>query len=83
MATEAPTYETRTLKGGETRLDADIRNNPFPFYRALREQDPVHYDPGLDLYLVTRYADCVTVLADNETYREIVYSQLSQSEAVA
>ncbi len=68
MATEAPTYETRTLKGGETRLDADIRNNPFPFYRALREQDPVYYDPGLDLYLVTRYADCVEVLADNKTY---------------
>ncbi len=61
-------YEKRLLKGGETRLDADIRNDPFPFYRALREQDPVYYDPGLDLYLVTRYAECVEVLADNETY---------------
>ena len=58
----------RQLKGGETRLDPEIRNDPFPFYRALREQDPVYYDPGLDLYLVTRYADCVEVLADNETY---------------
>ena len=61
-------YEKRLLKGGETRLDPEIRNDPFPFYRALREQDPVYYDPGLDLYLVTRYADCVEVLADNETY---------------
>ena len=61
-------YDKRELKGGETRLDADIRNDPFPFYRTLREQDPVYYDPGLDLYLVTRYADCVEVLADNETY---------------
>ncbi|MEO6716492.1 MAG: cytochrome P450 [Novosphingobium sp.] len=61
-------YEKRELKGGETRLDADIRNDPFPFYRALRDQHPVYYDPGLDLYLVTRYADCVEVLADNETY---------------
>ena len=61
-------YEKRELKGGETRLDAEIRNDPFPFYRALREADPVYYDPGLDLYLITRYADCVEVLADNETY---------------
>ena len=34
----------------------------------MREQDPVYYDSGLDLYLVTRYADCVAVLADNETF---------------
>jgi cytochrome P450 len=56
------------LKGGETRLDEHIRNDPFPFYRALRQRDPVYYDPGLDLYLVTRYADCVEVLGDNETW---------------
>ena len=56
------------LKGGETRLDPVIRNNPFPFYRALRERDPVYYDPGLDLYLVTRYHDAVKVLGDDETF---------------
>ena len=56
------------LKGGETRLDPVIRNNPFPFYRALREKAPVYYDPGLDLYLVTRYADAVRVLGDDETF---------------
>jgi cytochrome P450 len=59
---------TMELKGGETRLDAVIRNNPFPFYRALRGQDPVYYDPGLDLYLVTRYHDAVKVLGDDETF---------------
>lgn len=59
---------TMELKGGETRLDPLIRNNPFPFYRALREQDPVYYDPGLDLYLVTRYHDAVKVLGDDETF---------------
>ena len=61
-------YPVLALKGGETRLDEAIRNDPFPFYRALRTADPVYYDPGLDLYLVTRYADCVAVLADNATY---------------
>jgi cytochrome P450 len=61
-------HEVLKLQGGETRLDPAIRNNPFPFYRALREQDPVYYDPGLDLYLVTRYHDAVKVLGDDETF---------------
>lgn len=56
------------LRGGETRLDPLIRNDPFPFYRALRERQPVYYDPGLDVYLVTRYDDAVAVLRDDATY---------------
>jgi cytochrome P450 len=56
------------LEGGESRLHDKVRNNPFPFYRSLRKQDPVYYDPGLDLYLVTRYEDCVTVLQDDVTF---------------
>ena len=59
---------TMALKGDETRLDPLIRNNPFPFYRALREQKPVYYDPGLDVYLVTRYDDLMTVLRDDDTF---------------
>ena len=55
----ATLFETGTmeLKGGETRVDPYIRNHPFAFYRALREKDPVYYDPGIDVYLVTRYED--------------------------
>lgn len=68
LVAEPVEYEVMDLKGGETRLDPVIRNNPFPFYRALRERDPVYYDPGLDLYLVTRYADAVQVLGDNDTF---------------
>jgi len=60
--------DTMQITGEETRLDPKIRNNPFPFYRALREQKPVYYDPGLDVYLVTRYADAVQVLHDDETF---------------
>ena len=60
-----PVFE---LNGGETRLDPAIRNDPFPFYRALRRERAVYYDPGLDLYLVTRYEDAVSVLRDDVTY---------------
>jgi len=59
---------TFQLKGDETRLDPVIRNDPFPFYRALREERPVYYDPGLDVYLVTRYDDAMKVLGDNDAF---------------
>jgi cytochrome P450 len=52
------------LNGEQSRLDPLIRKNPFPFYRALREQAPVYYDPQLDVYLVSRYDDVLTVLRD-------------------
>ncbi|WP_297493622.1 cytochrome P450 [Acidocella sp.] len=57
-----------TLQGNETRLDPLIRNNPFAFYEAMRAQRPVYYDPGLDVYLVSRYDDASTVLRDAVTY---------------
>ena len=59
---------TLELKGGESRLDPLIRNDPFPFYRALRKEQPVYYDPKLDTYLVTRYEDAQTVLRDTISY---------------
>lgn len=62
---ESPCFQ---LQGSESRLDPLIRNHPFAFYRALREQAPVYYDPKLDVYLVSRYEDAVAVLRDPETY---------------
>jgi cytochrome P450 len=56
------------IAGTETRLDPEIRNDPFPFYAALREERPVYYDPGLDVYLVTRYDDARQVLGDSDTF---------------
>ena len=67
MASDA-TMAGGTITGSETRLDPDIRNRPFPFYRALREQRPVYHDPGIDVYLVTRYHDVVRVLQDDVTF---------------
>jgi cytochrome P450 len=43
-------------------LDPEVLANPYPLYRKLREQDPVHWDPYLHAWVVTRYADVVTVL---------------------
>jgi hypothetical protein len=43
-------------------LDPEVLANPYPLYRALREQDPVHWDPFLHAWVVTAYADVQTVL---------------------
>jgi pimeloyl-[acyl-carrier protein] synthase len=43
-------------------LDPEVLANPYPLYRRLREQDPVHWDPFLHAWVVTRYPDVITVL---------------------
>jgi pimeloyl-[acyl-carrier protein] synthase len=41
----------------------EFNANPYPFYRRLREADPVHQSP-LGFWVLTRYDDCVMVLRD-------------------
>jgi cytochrome P450 len=43
-------------------LEPETRARPYPLYQRLREQDPVHWDPYLHAWIVTRYDDVVTVL---------------------
>ncbi len=43
-------------------LDPEVLANPYPLYHRLRSEDPVHWDPFLHAWVVTRYADVVTVL---------------------
>ena len=43
-------------------LDPEVLSNPYPLYRRLRTQAPIHWDPYLHAWIVTRYEDVVTVL---------------------
>ena len=43
-------------------LDARTLADPYPFYRSLREQDPVHWDRQLHSWVLTRYCDVQAVL---------------------
>src|SRR5271165_2064007 len=43
-------------------LDPEVLADPYPLYRRLRTEDPVHWDPYLHAWVVTRYEDVVTVL---------------------
>lgn len=57
-------------------LDHEIRANPYPLYQRLRSEDPVHWDPFLPAWVVTRYADVVTVFQRFSAYRPPTPEQL-------
>jgi cytochrome P450 len=42
-------------------LDPEVLANPYPLYRRLRTEDPVHWDPFLHKWVVTRHADALLV----------------------
>ena len=50
-------------------LMPEFHSNPYPFYRALREEDPVHLSP-LGFWVCTRYDDAVMILRDPRFGRE-------------
>jgi cytochrome P450 len=44
-------------------LPREFYDNPYPFYAALREHDPVRHMPDSSIFL-TRYTDCLQVYKD-------------------
>jgi cytochrome P450 len=41
-----------------------FRDDPHPFYRRMRDEDPVHFSPTVGVWVLTRYADVMTALRD-------------------
>jgi pimeloyl-[acyl-carrier protein] synthase len=60
MSTAEPIFDPRL---------PEFHANPYPFYRALREKDPVHQSP-LGFWVLTRYDDVVTSLRDQRFGRD-------------
>ena len=54
MSTAEPIFDPRL---------PEFHANPYPFYHALREKDPVHQSP-MGFWVLTRYDDVVTSLRD-------------------
>jgi cytochrome P450 len=50
-------------------LDPEVRANPYPLFHRLRREDPIHWDPFIHAWVVTRYADVITVLHDFLAYK--------------
>jgi len=71
-----PPAEDRTLSLYQL-LDPEVLANPYPLYHRLRTRDPVHWDPFLHAWVVTRYADVVHVLHQYSANRTPTPEQLS------
>ena len=64
--------------------DPDTVANPYPYFSALRKEDPIHWNVKLKSWIVTRYDDVRTILSsDNITVDRLnnFYSKLPSDEA--
>ena len=57
-------------------LDPEVLANPYPLFRRLREEAPVHWDPYLHAWVITRYDDVLTVLREFSANRTPTPEQL-------
>ena len=71
MMNTNPRTAPRHAKGNSTAalglyrlLDPEVLADPYPLYHQLQAESPVHWDPFLKAWVVTRYADVLTVLSD-------------------
>jgi pimeloyl-[acyl-carrier protein] synthase len=58
-------------------LDPAVLANPYPLFHRLRMEDPVHWDPFLHSWVVTRYPDVVRVLKEFSAARTPSPDQLT------
>lgn len=49
-------------------MSPENAENPYPFYRAMREQAPVYRVPQLGFFIVSRYDDIMQVLHNEEMF---------------
>ena len=45
-----------------------MRDDPYPFYGDLRDDDPAHYSERFSSWVLSRYDDVRNALVDHETY---------------
>ena len=48
--------------------DYGFQEDPYPVYAALREHEPLHHNPALDLWALTRHADIAEAFRTEGTY---------------
>src|SRR5262249_10582767 len=69
-------YSPRRPPMGELHfnpIDPEFVADPYPMYRRLRAEDPVHHSP-LGFWILTRYEDVVAALRDPRLAKEAIAS---------
>lgn len=50
------------------RLSTPQLDDPYPYYRELRDEEPAHYSAVEDLFVITRFDDCLAAFASWEAW---------------
>ena len=66
--------------------DLDVKSpanvaDPFPLYRWLRDEDPIHWSASLNAWVVTRYDDVLRVFEQPEVFSSDRFRKLGVSYA--
>ena len=61
-------------------FDPSFRADPYPVYRRLRDESPVHQSP-LGFFVLTRYEDCANLLRDPRVSNDFANSTAAIEEA--
>ena len=48
--------------------DPAVRECPYPFYKAMRDEEPVYFLEGLNCWIISRYDDCLEALRKPELF---------------
>ena len=83
FASTGPRSKTEKALSLYHLLDPETLANPYPLYRRLREEDPVHWDPFLHAWVVTRYTEVIDVLLHYSADRTPTPEQLSAMDLSA
>lgn len=67
---ECPVGRHRVALAETSLTEPKILAQPNDFYWTMRNDDPVHYDEKLGMWLVSRYEDIVALLRDPETFSD-------------
>ena len=60
--------DAETLLKTASMTDPAISARPRPYYAAMRELDPVHWDEKLGMFLISRYEDIAAIQQDPITF---------------
>ena len=65
------------------KLNEEILKNPYPFYRALREQAPIYREPDFGVFLISRYEDILEVNSQPEVFSSVLVANAPYTDVPA
>src|SRR5579859_5953856 len=57
-----------TLAPAPDLFSPEFMQDPYPTFAWLRCEDPVHWSPAYEQFVITRFEDCITVLMHPEQF---------------